>query len=49
MKPVAQYTKEGKLVCKWESATTASRELAIGCNNIVSCITKHTKTAGGFQ
>lgn len=41
--------KNGIVIKKWDSATTASKKLKISRGNIVSCLYKNRKTAGGYQ
>lgn len=47
-KPVAQYTKDGKLVKIWQSTREAGRELNISNGNISSVARGNQKTCGGF-
>lgn len=49
-KPVYQYSKEEKLIKKWESSSEAQRELGISGGHIREVIRGNTvrKTAGGF-
>ena len=45
---VFQYTRDLKLVSRWDSIREASRALNISPNNISSCCTGNLKTAGGY-
>ena len=45
-KPVIQYSKEGRLIRKWDSATKAEKEYNIG--HIIECCKGKVKTAGGY-
>lgn len=47
-KPVLQFTKDGKLVRKWESAVIAEQELGINKVSIRFCCNGKYKTAGDF-
>lgn len=47
-KPILQYTKDGKLVAKWEGAKEAEKALGILDGNIWLCCNKKRKTAGGY-
>ena len=49
-KPILQFTKDGKLVRKWESAVIAEQELGINKVSIRRCCKgyKKNKTAGGY-
>lgn len=48
MKPVAQYTLEGKFVDRWESVK-AAEALGMSSNNITHCARRNGKTAGGYM
>lgn len=50
-KPIIQFTLDGKLIRKWNSATEVERELNIAHNQITACCKKREnyKTAGGFK
>lgn len=47
-KPVIQFTMDGKLVRKWNSATDVQRELGFNNCHISSCCKGKRKTANGF-
>lgn len=47
-KPISQYTKDGKLVAKWDGAKEAKNALGISDGNIWLCCNHKRKTAGGF-
>lgn len=47
-KKIKQYTKDGDEIHIWHSITEASRILGIGRPNISQCLTRRSKTAGGF-
>ena len=47
-KPILQYTKDGKFIREWNSATTASKEVKIHQQNICHCCKGRTKSSGGF-
>lgn len=48
-KRVTQYTKDGKLIKTWKSATEASRNLGIDLSTISICARDFDKTAGGYK
>jgi glycerol-3-phosphate cytidylyltransferase-like family protein len=45
---VAQYTKDMKLLSKWNSIKEAGQTLKISSNNICSCCNGKLPTAGGY-
>lgn len=47
-KPVAQYTKDGKLIKVWSSTNEAGRQLGFAHNNISLVTRGIRKTCGGF-
>lgn len=47
-KPVAQYTKEGVYIKKWNSAVDAARELGISVEGIGRVCNNKIKTSGGY-
>lgn len=47
-KPVAQYSRDGRLLRWFYSAADASRELGINAQSIRAAVTNKRKTAGGF-
>ena len=47
--PVLQFTKEGELVRKWESATQVERELGYNLSHISECCKGKRKTCGGYK
>ena len=47
-KPIIQFTLDGKLVRKWDSAMDAHRELGINRNCICQCCKGKYKTANGY-
>lgn len=47
-KPIYQI-KDGVIIKKWDSSTTASKELNINRGNIISCLNSKKKSAGGYQ
>jgi hypothetical protein len=48
MRPIAQYTYEGKFIGKWDSASTAGEKLGISRSAITACVNKRIKSSGGF-
>lgn len=48
-KRIIQTDLEGSFVKEWESAHQAARELNITQSNIVSCLKKKTRKAGGYK
>ncbi len=47
-KPVAQYTKDGKFLRNWKSASECARTINIPVSGIRRVATGERKTAGGF-
>lgn len=47
-KPIIQFTLDGKLVRKWNSAADIQRELGIKNSNICSCCKGKLNSSGGF-
>lgn len=48
MKPVLQYSKEGKLLARWEGAKEAENVLGISDGHIWLCCNRKRNTAGGY-
>lgn len=48
MKPLLQFTKDGKFIKEWECGEYAGIELKIAPQNIRHCVKGRRKTAGGF-
>ena len=48
-KPVLQFTKDGKLVKKWENTTHIKNELGFSSSSINSCCKGRLKTAYGYK
>lgn len=46
--PIIQLDLQKKFICKWESATQASKELNINQSSISGCCRGKRKTCGGF-
>ena len=47
-KPILQFTKDGKFIKEWPSASEAERQLRIAQPNICKCCQGKSNTAGGF-
>ena len=47
-KPVLQFSKDGELIRKWNSAVVAEKELGINQVSIRKCCKGKQKTAGGY-
>lgn len=47
-RPVFQYSKEYKLIKKWDSFSQAERKLGINHSNIVACCNRKRNSAGGY-
>lgn len=47
--PVLQFTLDGELVRKWDSATQVERELGVYQSHITSCLKGNYKTAYGYK
>ena len=47
--PILQFTKEGKLVRKWDSITEVEKELGFNHGSISKCCKGKNKTCGGFK
>ena len=48
-KTILQFTKDGKLVRKWDSATQVERELGFHNSGICMCCKGKQKTCGGYR
>lgn len=48
IKQVVQFSNTGEFIKEWDSIASASKELKIGGNGIVTCCKGKYKTAGGF-
>lgn len=48
-KPILQFTLDGKLVRKWDSAMDVKRELGFNQRNISSCCRGERKTANNYK
>jgi len=48
-KPIAQYSKDGRLIKIFESASEAARKTKAGHSEIAKCARGKQKTSGGFQ
>lgn len=48
LEPIYQYTKDFKLIKRWDSIPIASEETKISSNSIRNCTSGWKKTAGGF-
>lgn len=46
---VAQLSKEGEIICVWESVSMAARELGLSLGNLFACIWGQRKTCGGYK
>lgn len=46
---VAQLSKEGEIICVWESVSMAARELGLSLGNLFACIWGKRKTCGGYK
>lgn len=47
-KPIIQFSKDGELIRKWNSAMDVQRELGIKQNNISNCCKGKLKSVGGY-
>ena len=47
-KPVLQFSKDGYLINKWDSAKDAEKMLSVGGPQIAKCCKRKAKTAGGY-
>ena len=48
-KPILQFTKDGKLVRKWNKIKLVEKELGLGHTNITACCKGRKKTGGGYK